>query len=204
VLGQAISALIGVSISKLFQLRSDYEEIKWIAGAIACGCSSAVMLVTGTVHPPGGASAVLAATDPVITAMGWYFVGLVVWGTVLMLLVGLVINNMQRQFPMYWWTPMKLEKAKKQDLETVPDGRGGVEKNESDEDRNSQEEERIEITGTEVTLPESLSLNQEEAELLERLQDRLRKRADAAQEGNKLGSADSKNSRSSVELASRV
>jgi CBS-domain-containing membrane protein len=183
-------------------LRSDYEEIKWIAGAIACGCASAVMLITGTVHPPGGASAVLAATDPVITVMGWYFVALVIWGAILMLLVGLVINNIQRQFPMYWWTPMKLERAKKQDMETIPDGRGGVEKNENEIDKDGQEQEKIEITGAEVVLPESLGLNQEEAELLERLQDRLRKRADAAQEGNKVCSTDSNNSRTSVELSS--
>ena len=161
------------------------------------------MLITGTVHPPGGASAVLAVTDPVITAMGWYFVGLVVWGAVLMLLVGLVINNIQRQFPMYWWTPMKLERAKQLDLETVPDGRGGVEKNEAEEDKDDQGEERVEITGAKVVVPESLSLNKEEVELLERLQDRLRKRADAAQEGNKLGTTDSSNSRSSVELTIR-
>ena len=202
-LGHAFSAVIGVGISKLFQLRSDYEKIQWVAGAIACGCASAVMLITGTVHPPGGASAVLAVTDPVITAMGWYFVGLVVWGAVLMLLVGLVINNIQRQFPMYWWTPMKLERAKQLDLETVPDGRGGVEKNEAEEDKDDQGEERVEITGAKVVVPESLSLNKEEVELLERLQDRLRKRADAAQEGNKLGTTDSSNSRSSVELTIR-
>ena len=104
---------------------------------------------------------------------------------------------------MYWWTPMKLERAKKQDLETVPDGRGGVEENENEEDKDGQGEERIEITGAKVALPESLSLNQEEVELLERLQDRLRKRADAAQEGSKLGTADSSNSRSSVELTIR-
>ena len=49
-----------------------------MAGAVCCGVSSAVMLLTGTVHPPGGASAVLAATSPEITDMGWYFVGLVI------------------------------------------------------------------------------------------------------------------------------
>jgi CBS-domain-containing membrane protein len=149
------------------------------------------MLITGTVHPPGGASAVLAATDPVITAMGWYFVGLVIWGATLMVLVGLLINNIQRQFPVYWWTPMELGKAKKHDLETVPDARGGLERKETEEDKYDQDGEKVEITGAEVILPESLSLNKEETELLESLRDRLRKRADAVHEGNKLGSADS-------------
>jgi CBS-domain-containing membrane protein len=69
-LGHTFSAIIGVAITKLFRLRSDFEKIKWIAGAVSCGTASAVMLLTGTVHPPGGASAVLAATSPEITEVG--------------------------------------------------------------------------------------------------------------------------------------
>ncbi|KAF1851218.1 uncharacterized protein K460DRAFT_382702 [Cucurbitaria berberidis CBS 394.84] len=176
-LGHTFSALIGVGISKLFQLRSDYESIKWIAGAVSCGCASAVMLLTGTVHPPGGASAVLAATEPAITTMGWYYVALVMWGTTLMLIVGLVINNIQRQFPVYWWTPLDIRRARREDEETVSDARGGLERKETEEEqRYNQEGETIEINGAEVILPEDLSLNKEEAEVLEKLRRRLRKR----------------------------
>jgi CBS-domain-containing membrane protein len=179
-LGHALSALIGVSISKLFQYHSDYDSIKWIAGAVACGCASAVMLLTNTVHPPGGASAVLAATEPVITAMGYYFVGLVMWGTTLMLIVGLLINNIQRQFPVYWWTPLDVRKARIKDEECVPDARGGIErKKTTEEQRYDREGERIEINGAEVLLPDNMSLNVEEAEVLARLRERLRKRIDA-------------------------
>lgn len=179
-LGHTFSALIGVSISKLFQYHSDYDSIRWIAGAVACGCASAVMLLTNTVHPPGGASAVLAATDPGITAMGWYFVGLVMWGTTLMLIVGLFINNIQRQFPVYWWTPLDLRKARVKDEEVIPDGRGGLERRKTTEEQHySQEGERIEINGAEVILPEDLSLNAEEAAVLAGLRERLRKRVDA-------------------------
>jgi CBS-domain-containing membrane protein len=179
-LGHALSALIGVSISKLFQYHSDYDSIKWVAGAVACGCASAVMLLTNTVHPPGGASAVLAATEPVITAMGYYFVGLVMWGTTLMLIVGLLINNIQRQFPVYWWTPLDVRKARIKDEECVPDARGGIErKKTTEEQRYDREGERIEINGAEVLLPDNMSLNVEEAEVLARLRERLRKRIDA-------------------------
>jgi hypothetical protein len=168
-----------VGVSKLFQYHSEYEKIKWISGAVGCALASAVMLLTGTVHPPGGASAVLAATDPAITAMGWYFIGLVAWGAILMVTVGLLINNIQRQFPMYWWTPLDISRAKRQDLETMPDGRGAVERKESQQEQEyDQPYEKIEITGAEVSLPTTLSLNDEEAELLERLRDRLRKRLD--------------------------
>ncbi|KAF2005405.1 hypothetical protein P154DRAFT_337701 [Amniculicola lignicola CBS 123094] len=94
ILGHIFSALIGVSITKLFMLHPDFESLRWLAGAVSCGLASAAMLLTGTVHPPGGASAVMAATEPVITEMGWYFVALVAWGTVLMVAVGLVVNNL--------------------------------------------------------------------------------------------------------------
>jgi CBS-domain-containing membrane protein len=199
-LGHTISALIGVAISKLFQYHSDYNSIKWIAGALACGLASAVMLLTGTIHPPGGASAVLAATEPAITAMGWYFVGLVMWGTTLMLFVGLIINNIQRQFPVYWWTPLDLERAKREDEETVPDGRGGVERKESEQEQKyDQNNERIQITGAEVLLPEDLSLNAEETKVLERLRERLRKRVDAQIEGQSMEKVEADSTRSSAE-----
>jgi len=187
-----------VGVSKLFQYHSEYEKIKWIAGAIGCALASAVMLLTGTVHPPGGASAVLAATEPAITAMGWYFIGLVAWGATLMILVGLLINNIQRQFPMYWWTPLDMSRAKRQDFETMPDGRGAVKRKESEEEQKyDQPYEKIEITGAEVSLPTTLSLNNEEAELLERLRDRLRKRLDKEED---LDNTDTTSGRSSAEV----
>jgi hypothetical protein len=179
--------------------------MQWIAGAVGCGIASAVMLLTNTVHPPGGASAVLAATDPVVRAMGWYFVGLVMWGTTLMVVVGLVINNIQRQFPIYWWTPLDLRKAKTEDEETVPDGKGGVEKKNSGEMQEYHGNEgRIQITGAEVLLPEDLSLNAEETRVLEELRVRmLRRRVDGRTRRNKktdTGMTDASSERSSTDF----
>jgi hypothetical protein len=157
------------------------------------------MLLTNTVHPPGGASAVLAATDPVITAMGWYFVGLVMWGTTLMLAVGLVINNIQRQFPMYWWTPLDVRKAKVEDEEIVGDARGGIErKKSSEQQRYDQEGESIEINGAEIVLPNDMSLNAEETKVLETLRERMRKRVDVERQGEEEKETDSR--RSSTEF----
>jgi hypothetical protein len=190
-LGHTFSALIGVGVSKLFAYHSDYDSMKWIAGAVACGIASAFMLLTNTIHPPGGASAVLAATEPAITAMGWYFVGLVLWGTTLMLIVGLVVNNIQRQFPMYWWTPLDLSKAKREDEETVADAKGGLERREGG---------KIQITGAEVLLPGDLSLNAEETKVLEALRARLRERSDEGSSEKGLMRTDSSSGRSSTEI----
>ncbi|KAG9196452.1 hypothetical protein G6011_01573 [Alternaria panax] len=200
-LGHSISALIGVGVSKLFQYHPDYDSIKWIAGAIACGCASAVMLLTNTVHPPGGASAVLAATEPVITAMGWYFVGLVLWGTTLMVIVGLVVNNIQRQFPIYWWTPLDLRKAKIEDEEVMPDATGGLEPRKTAEHQHhDQIGDRIEINGAEVVLPDDMSLNVEETRVLEKLRERLRKRVDDERGRRDMETKDADSIRSSTEF----
>jgi CBS-domain-containing membrane protein len=159
------------------------------------------MLLTNTVHPPGGASAVLAATDPIITAMGWYFVGLVLWGTTLMVMVGLVINNIQRQFPIYWWTPLDLRKAKIEDEEVVPDARGGLERKKSVEQQHyDQAGDKIEINGAEVVLPDDMSLNAEETKVLERLRERLRKRVDNEREERDMEKNKSDSGRSSTEF----
>jgi hypothetical protein len=159
------------------------------------------MLLTGTVHPPGGASAVLAATEPAITAMGWFFVPLVMWGAILMIIVGLLLNNIQRQFPVYWWTPLDIRRAKKEDIETVPNGRGGLERRETEEQQTyDQPYEKIEISGAEIILPEALSLNKDETELLEGLRERLRRRVDAEREGKSFDDVNSNSEKSSADL----
>ncbi|KAF2202651.1 hypothetical protein GQ43DRAFT_430586 [Delitschia confertaspora ATCC 74209] len=171
-LGHTFSALVGVAITKLFLYHHDFERIRWIAGSVACGLASAVMLLTNTVHPPGGASALLAAVLPEVTDMGWYFVGLIMFGTVLMLFVSLVVNNIQRQFPLYWVTAVDLRSEKDVKQEHLPDGDGAIEPKKMTEVVQGVDEIRISERG--VELPSALSLNPEEAELLERLRKRLR------------------------------
>ncbi|KAF3934272.1 hypothetical protein ABW19_dt0202349 [Dactylella cylindrospora] len=105
VLGHFTSALTGICIAKLFKYSDDFEQIKWLAGALAVGTASAVMSFTNTSHPPGGATALLAAVDPSVEGMGWWLLPYVLLGTVVLLVVALAVNNIQRQFPIYWWTP---------------------------------------------------------------------------------------------------
>ena len=72
--GQTLSALVGVCISKLFQLSSNFDDLQWIAGALACATASLVMGATNTVHPPGGATAILAATNTQVIELGWMLI----------------------------------------------------------------------------------------------------------------------------------
>jgi len=205
-LGHTISALVGVSITKLFLLmpEHEYEHVKWIAGAVSCGTASALMLLTGTVHPPGGASAVLAATSPEITAMGWYFVPLVMYGTSLMLFVGLFVNNIHRRFPVYWWTPINLRELQRRRKE------GDVESDATPEkmanilrDGDQSAGGLINISAYEVNVPEDMELSEEEVEILERLKERLRKRGDVVEAVNEERAPSSRSSTDSSMTATR-
>jgi hypothetical protein len=169
ILGQLFSTIIGVSITKLFQLSSNFEDIRWIAGALAVGLSSVVMGMTKTVHPPAGATALLAATTPDITDLGWFLIPLVLLGSTLMVASACVVNNIQRQFPVYWWTPVDLRKPAESDIEKV-----GPEAGVSDvyEGENVVLNSIVVDRGR-VLVPEWLSLGYEEKALLESLRDRL-------------------------------
>ncbi|OQO03501.1 hypothetical protein B0A48_10165 [Cryoendolithus antarcticus] len=127
ILGHAICAIMGVSISKLFQLSPNFEHIQWVAGALSCAIATVMMAMTNTIHPPGGATVVMAATQPNVIAMGWWFVPVLMVGYTLMMGVALLVNNVARQYPVYWWTPQEVGgKLRKQgDGEEVKDMEGG-------------------------------------------------------------------------------
>lgn len=106
VLGQLISSVIGVAINKGFARLpgSRHDDLRWLAGALSCASSTTATALTGTVHPPGGATALLAVADSDVAGIGWALVPLVVLNSVIMLGVALLVNNVQREFPAYWWT----------------------------------------------------------------------------------------------------
>jgi len=130
ILGHFLSACIGVGITKLFRLLPEarFEDLRWLAGALAVGVASTVMGITKTVHPPAGATALLAATTPEITEIGWWLLPLVLLAGSLMLASAMLVNNLYKRFPLYWWTPVDLAETKKDDIVKAKD----VEKDESD------------------------------------------------------------------------
>jgi hypothetical protein len=117
VLGHFFSAVVGVGITKLFlHLPPDrFEDLRWLAGALAVGVASIVMSFSKTIHPPAGATALLAATNLEIQELGWWLLPLVLLASMLMLASALVLNNgMGRRYPVYWWTPVDLQALKDQ------------------------------------------------------------------------------------------
>ncbi|ORY05368.1 HPP-domain-containing protein [Basidiobolus meristosporus CBS 931.73] len=108
--GHIISAFVGVSIGKICIATFNHpEDFLWLQGALAVSISIVLMQITRTVHPPGGATALIAVTSGQhILDLGYLYMAIpVLFGTALMLVVALVINNIQRQYPMYWRYPRK-------------------------------------------------------------------------------------------------
>ncbi len=95
VIGHLLAAVIGVAC---YQLLGNF----WYTAALSVGLAVAVMVRTRTVHPPAGATALIA----VITQQGWLFPLLPVGaGICILVIVGILINNLavNRQYPNYWW-----------------------------------------------------------------------------------------------------
>lgn len=95
--GHVISALIGVTVCQLL------PDIIWLTAPLAVAFSIVAMQMTKTLHPPGGATALIAVTGtPKIQALGYlYVLSPVLTGSLILLIVALVFNNMtsSRRYP---------------------------------------------------------------------------------------------------------
>ena len=98
--GHLISALIGVTAFQLF------HGHMWLAASIAVATSIAAMHATKTLHPPGGATALIAVIgSQKIHALGYLYIIMPVGlGALLMLAVALLVNNIsnKRSYPEFW------------------------------------------------------------------------------------------------------
>lgn len=95
--GHVISAIIGVGIYQLF------PELLIISAPLAVSLSIFFMQVTKTLHPPGGATALIAVIgSSQIKSFGyWYAVFPVLSGALILMTVALVVNNLSsdRSYP---------------------------------------------------------------------------------------------------------
>lgn len=95
--GHVISAFIGVTVLKLI------PDAMWLSGPLAVSLSIIAMQATKTLHPPGGATALIAATgSEQIRNLGYmYVLSPVLSGAVILLVAALIFNNLyrHRQYP---------------------------------------------------------------------------------------------------------
>ena len=95
--GHVISALVGVSIHQLL------PDLLWLSAPLAVSASIVLMQVTKTLHPPGGATALIAIIgSEKIKALGyWYVLSPVLTGVLILFLTAVIFNNMtpERSYP---------------------------------------------------------------------------------------------------------
>ena len=98
--GHIISAIIGVATYNLL------NAYPWLAASLAVATAIAVMHATKTLHPPGGATALIAVIgSEKIHDLGYLYVVIPVGlGVLIMLMIALLINNIpkNRQYPEFW------------------------------------------------------------------------------------------------------
>jgi CBS domain-containing membrane protein len=106
--GHLIAAFVGVTIRYLI------PEV-WLACALAVSISIVLMQITRTLHPPGGATALIAIIgSQKIRDLGYmYLVSPVLTGVTILLLVALFFNNItsHRRYPVnrHWYKVWRRE-----------------------------------------------------------------------------------------------
>ena len=175
VLGHFFAAVVGVCVTKIFGFSHNFEDLRWIAGAVSCSVACAVMELTKTTHPPAGATALLAAVDPNISRLGWFLLPVVLVSSLLMLVSALLINNVQRQFPMYWWTPTDLSQPQASNEMDVEDLMGNhIFRGTRSYGNEMDDRLEIVVAREHILIPRWIYLADEEIGVLEILRKRLK------------------------------
>ncbi|WP_374173695.1 HPP family protein [Flavobacterium tructae] len=95
--GHVISAVIGVTINQII------PDIVWLSAPLAVSLSIIFMQITKTLHPPGGATALIAVTGSAqIKDLGYMYVfSPVLDGVLILFITALIFNNMtsSRSYP---------------------------------------------------------------------------------------------------------
>lgn len=96
--GHLVSAVIGVTVCKFCPGEA------WFQSALAVSLAIVVMQITKTLHPPGGATALIATIGSAkVKDLGYYYVlSPVLSGVLILLIVALIVNNISgyRRYPL--------------------------------------------------------------------------------------------------------
>jgi len=98
--GHLVSAIVGVTIALLI---TD-KELSWLSSSLAVSSAIVLMQITKTMHPPGGATALIAVIggEKIRDLKYLYIVSPVLTGVVILFSVGLFVNNLSkdRKYPL--------------------------------------------------------------------------------------------------------
>jgi len=97
IFGHFFSAIIGVSCYKLI------PDIAWLSSALSVSLAIVIMQITKTMHPPGGATALIANIGTLkIKELGFiYALSPVLSGVLILCIVAIIVNNIpkNRNYP---------------------------------------------------------------------------------------------------------
>ena len=98
--GHIVSALVGVACWQIF------SSVPGLAQALAVATAIAAMHLTRTLHPPGGATALICTLgSPEVHKLGfWFALVPATLGPLILLLIALLVNNLpaSRRYPVTW------------------------------------------------------------------------------------------------------
>ncbi|KAI8066057.1 HPP family-domain-containing protein, partial [Thamnidium elegans] len=124
--GQLVGSIVGVIIAQLFLTieqnwtsTGQKQVVEWVGGATAMALALTVMQLTKTVHPPGGATALIAVITPTIVDISWFYIAIVFVSSITQVVIACLINNIERKYPQYWWSPYEAIKLGSATLATL-------------------------------------------------------------------------------------
>ena len=94
--GHLFSALIGVTVAYSFNILGMLDDLRWLACAVSVSVSILAMMLTGTIHPPGGATA-LICTISGYTSLVYVFRPIML-GVVTLLILALMLHEIGVHF----------------------------------------------------------------------------------------------------------
>ncbi len=99
--GHVVSAIVGVTVCKTCSFLP--PDLIWLSAALAVSLAIVAMQITKTLHPPGGATALIANIgSEKIKALGYmYVLTPVLTGVLIMFAVAMIVNNIPegRSYP---------------------------------------------------------------------------------------------------------
>jgi CBS domain-containing membrane protein len=99
--GHVVSAIVGVTVFKVCSFLP--ADLLWLSAALAVSLAIVMMQITKTLHPPGGATALIANIgSEKIKSLGYlYVITPVLTGVLIMFAVAMIVNNIPegRRYP---------------------------------------------------------------------------------------------------------
>ena len=106
--GHVVSASVGMCVRYAFGDHGDEFDAEryWIECPVAVCCAITIMNLLNVMHPPGGATALIAVIgDRSIRQLGLRYISSVGASALITIAMAVLGNNIipSRQYPLYWW-----------------------------------------------------------------------------------------------------